>query len=349
MTAAVLIIAMLLVGLLPMLPRFIHLVIIPDFTMLWTGGRFGLHSPSLVYDVDAMTAAQQDLRASAKAGPLPFIYPPTTLLFVAPFALIPFWPAYILWTIVGVVAFWTAARRVTSGWIATLSLLSPPALVVLVLGQTSFVVGAAILWSLALMRERPVLAGALMAVGAAIKPQSAILGPVAFIADRNWKALFAAGCTWLLLACASFTFGPWLWLDWFNDLTAFPDILAHFQLYPRGATPAMLAHSLQLDPTIFFIAGVVVGVTVAWIGMKSDDLKTRAIAFVGGTMLASPYAMNYELVMMAPMLIAAALTTTVAGLVIALPLVAARVYAIVPSLVVSVALALWVSRRSKAN
>jgi hypothetical protein len=91
------------------------------------------------------------------------------------------------------------------------------------------------------------------------------------------------------------------------------------------------------------------GITVAWIGMKSEDVKTRALAFVGGTLLASPYAMNYELVMMAPMLIAAALTTTVAGLIIALPLVAARVYAIVPSLLVSVTLALWMSRRSKAS
>jgi hypothetical protein len=346
-TAAVVILAMLLVGFLPMLPRFIHLVIIPDFTMLWTGGHFGLHSPSLVYDVDAMTAAQQTLRARAKAGPLPFIYPPTTLLFVAPFALVPFWPAYILWTIAGVVAFWTAARRLASGWIATLSLLSPPALVVLVLGQTTFVVGAPVLWSVALMRDRPVLSGALMGVAAAIKPQSAMLGPVAFIADRNWKALIAAACTWLLLACASLAFGPRLWLDWFNDLAAFPDILAHFDLYRRGATPAMFARFLNLDPTAFFIAGTVIGVAVAWIGMKSDDVKTRALAFVGGTLLASPYAMNYELVMMAPMLVAAALTTTLAGLIIALPIVGERVYAIVPLLLVSVTLALWMSRRSK--
>jgi hypothetical protein len=217
-----------------------------------------------------------------------------------------------------------------------------------VLGQTTFLVGAAILWSLALMRDRPVLSGVLMGVAAAIKPQSAILAPVAFIADRNWKALIAAGCTWLLLACASLAFGPRLWLDWFDDLAVFPEILTHFELDHRGATPSMLARFLHLDPTAFFIVGMLAGVAVAWIGMKSDDLKTRALAFVGGTMLASPYAMNYELVMMAPMLIAAALTTTLAGLVIALPLVASRVYAIVPSLLVSMALALWTSRRSKA-
>ena len=126
-TAAVVILAMLLVGFLPMLPRFIHLVIIPDFTMLWTGGHFGLHSPSLVYDVDAMTAAQQTLRARAKAGPLPFIYPPTTLFVLVPFALVPFWPAYVLWTIAGAVAFWTAALDYVAreGDDDTLALLRP--------------------------------------------------------------------------------------------------------------------------------------------------------------------------------------------------------------------------------
>lgn len=348
-TAAVVILAMLLVAFVPILPRIIHLVIVPDFTMFWMGGRFGLHSPSLLYDVDALTAAQAGLRERAKAGPLPFIYPPTTLLVLAPFALMPFWPAFILWTIAGAVAFWTAARRLTSGGVALLSLLSPPATLVLILGQTTFIVGAAILWSLALLRERPILSGALMALGAAIKPQSAILAPVAFIADRNWKALIAAGCTWLLLACASLAFGPGLWLDWIGALPTFPDILAQWKLDQHGATPFMLARFLHFDPTPFFVAGMVAGVALAWIGMKSDDVKTRALAFVGGTMLASPYAMNYELLMMAPMLIAAALTTTVAGLVIALPLVAARVYAIVPSLLVSVTLALWTSRRSKSD
>ena len=349
MTAAVLIVAMVLVASVPLIPRIIHLILVPDFTMFWMGGRFALNSPSLLYDVDALTAAQQGLRERAKLGPLPFIYPPTALLFLVPFALVPFWTAYALWTIAGVVAFWTAARRITSGRIATFSLLSPPATLVLILGQTSFVVGAAILWSLALMRDRPILSGALMAVGAAIKPQSAILAPVAFLADRNWKALIAAAGTWLLLACASLAFGPRLWLDWIEDLPSFHAILVHWHLYQLGATPFMLARFLHLDPTIFLIAGMVVGVAFAWIGMKSDDLKTRAVAFVGGTMLASPYAMNYELIMMAPMLIAAALTTTVAGVVIALPLVAARVYAIVPSLLFSVTLALWTSRRSKAE
>ena len=348
MTAVVLICAMLLVAIVPLLPRIIHLILIPDFTMFWMGGRFGLFAPSLLYDVDALTAAQAGLRIGAKPGPLPFIYPPTTLPFLVPFALVPFWPAYALWTIAGAVAFWTAARRLTSGWIATLSVFSPAGVLVLILGQTSFMVGAAILWSLALLRERPILSGALMAVAAAIKPQSAILAPVAFIAARNWRALIAAGCTWLVIAFVSLAFGPRLWLDWIEDLPSFHEILVYWKLYQLGATPLMLARFLHLDPTAFLVAGVVAGVAVAWIGMKSDDLNTRALAFVGGTMLASPYAMNYELVMMAPMLIAAALTTTLTGLVIALPLVASRVYAIVPSLAVSVALALWTSRRSKA-
>ena len=80
--------------------------------------------------------------------------------------------------------------------------------------------------------------------------------------------------------------------------------------------------------------------------LKFDDVKARALAFVAGTLLASPYAMNYERLMMAPMLVAAMLTTSLAGLVIAIPLVASRVYAFVPSLLVSMALTLWTPKRS---
>lgn len=54
-----------------------------------------------------------------------------------------------------------------------------------------------------------------------------------------------------------------------------------------------------------------------------------------GTLIATPYAIRYELGMLAPSLLDALLTGTVRGLLIALPLYCLNVLTIVPALLVS--------------
>lgn len=333
--AAAMIVAMAVVALAPPLAGIVRVGLVPDFTMLWIGGRFALQSPSLVYDVEAVTAAQQWIR-DVSFAPLPFVYPPTALLLLAPFGALPFWPAYILWTAAGAFVFWTAARRLVRSWAAPLSFLSPHVVIVLLLGQTTLFVGAAVLWSIALLRSRPVLAGALMGVAAAIKPQSAFLAPIAFVAGRNWIALAAAACSWLLLATASLVFGPALWFDWINALAAFPDMVAQWKLDRLGGTPSMMARFFGIDPAPFFVAGLAAGIAIVWIGSRSDDASTRALTFVSGTLLASPYAMAYELAMIAPVLVSAMLTVNLRGLITAAPLFALRSYMVPPALLTSV-------------
>ena len=344
---AALIGTMILVALIPHLPSLMHMIIIPDFTMLWTGGRFAIDMPSQVYDVESVTAAQAWIR-DAKRGPLPFIYPPTALLLIVPFGLLPFWPSFILWTVVGATAFWVAASLVSSRRAAALALLSPPAVTVLMLGQTTLLVGAAVLASLAWFKDRPILSGVLMGVAAAIKPQSAFLAPVAYLACRNWTAMVAAAGTWLLIALMSLGFGPTLWLDWLAALPDFPGMIAEWKLDRYGATPSMLARFIGADPTTFFVAGLLAGIAAVWVASKSEEPSIRALGFVGGTLIASPYAMNYEVAIAAPMLVAALLTTTLRGLVIAMPLVALRVYAIVPAVLLSLTVTLW-PRRANLN
>jgi hypothetical protein len=64
-------------------------------------------------------------------------------------------------------------------------------------------------------------------------------------------------------------------------------------------------------------------------------VKKRVLVLIGGTLIATPYAIRYELGMLTPSLVDALLAGTARGLLIALPLYCLNVFTIVPALVAS--------------
>lgn len=306
------------------LPRIMSWSVLPDFTVFWSAGRVA--NP---YDTQALTLAQA-FAVNPANGPRPFPYPPPALFLVMPFALLPFWTAYWVWNAVSAAAFWSAARRVVSAPAAALAMAAPHTMLVFILGQTSLLLGALVIWSLSLLRSRPFLAGVLVGLAGAIKPQVALLAPVAFISGRHWRALAGAAAGLVASVLASLPFG--LWDDWLSVIRAFPSIIEQYKLFVLGATPAMAARTLGVPIAPIQIAGIVAGVWIVWMGFRRDDLQFRLISLVCGTLLASPYAMRYELAILSPVFAAALLSRR--------PLVAAPAFmmhsvTIVPATLVS--------------
>src|SRR5947199_191898 len=76
------------------------------------------------------------------------------------------------------------------------------------------------------LRRRPLLAGVLLGVGAAIKPQIFLLVPLALAADRQWRTMLAAGVTGAALAAASaLVWGVDVWRQWLQALPRFNDVV----------------------------------------------------------------------------------------------------------------------------
>lgn len=322
--------ALVVVSLSLLIPRLANWPVTPDFTVLWTAGRFALIRPHDVYDWNALTAAQMSLRPPV--GPLPFPYPPSALPVMAPFALLPFWPAFWLWTAVSAALFWTAARRITPA--APLVFAAPHVVLVLLLGQTTLLVGALLIWGVTLVRDRPALAGLLLGIAASIKPQSAILLPVALLAGRHWVAIGGACAGFVAMALLSLPFGISLWADWLRALRDLPAIVSGYGLDVLGASPRMALTALGL-PLWLHGVFVLLAVALVWRAFRAEDTKRRILVLVAATLLASPYAIRYELANLAPSLVDALLAGTIRGLLIALPLFALNVFTIVPALVVS--------------
>jgi hypothetical protein len=275
-----------------------------DFKVFWTAGQ--LEQP-LVYDFAAVTAA-----IPGEAGLRPFLSPPTFLLAMTPLAAMPLWPAFLLWTLIGLSIFCVQGVRV-AGKASILILFTAPAFHwALLAGQVTLVVGGLIYLGVACLSRRPIAAGLIFACAALLKPQAALLIPIALIAGSHYRALGAAIAAGSLGGLISIALqGPGMWLGWLGAIEAFAELIEASGFISKSITPASLAHSSNaqgLAETAIIAAGALLGLICCWLVFrKSDDAALRAGAVVCGALLCTPYAMGYEA---APLLPAAAALLT---------------------------------------
>jgi hypothetical protein len=269
-----------------------------DFSCFWAGGRAALTAPHQLYDFDYITGLQ-----GWPLGPgalRPFIYPPSALAVFIPFALMPFWLGYGLWVAATGGVFLAAGLRLKAPW---WFILLPPIAQVVYCGQVTFLIGGLTLLGLTLDR-RPWLAGLAFGVAAAIKPQLLVLLPVALLAQRNWAALAGAAIAGAAMVIGSLVvFGLQPWLDWVSALGRFQQlILMSPSLRADALTPYAALAGLGLPGPLAFLLIPPVVVLVWRAFARPSPPADRALLLLGGALLVSPYAMNYELALLAPSL-----------------------------------------------
>lgn len=261
-----------------------------DFAALWAGARV---DPSRLYDFASVTAGQAWLHT---LNVRPFVYPPSALLFLKPFGLLPFEVAYALFTAASAALFVWAARRIGARSMVLLLTAAPLILVALV-GQMTFLIGGLVMAGLS-FRRRPWLAGALFAVAGMIKPQMLVLLPLALAVGRDWRTFLATGIAALLIGLASLATGA-SWIDWFEALPRFADLIARDQsLLDTTMTPFV-----WLGPASYLLT-IPVALAGVWLAFRCEGLAERALALLGGALLVSPYAMNYEIALLVPAVLA---------------------------------------------
>lgn len=142
-----------------------------------------------------------------EAGASGLIYPPTTFVVMAPVAALPWRIATIAWGAANIAAFGAAAwallrlaglRARSARGIALLAacLAFAPVHTALAFGQTAMLpVALVLLAQVAARRERPALAGALLAIACALKPQLAGLFVVLEAMRGRWRVVASAAIT----------------------------------------------------------------------------------------------------------------------------------------------------------
>lgn len=278
-----------------------------DFLGLWSAGRMALEGrAAAAYDWTVHRQWEVDFIGHEMAGYYGWHYPPTFLLALSPLSLLPYVPAWLLWS--GL----TAALMVRLLWLVVprralvAALMAAPAtLWCVVTGQTGFLTAALMAGALGLAERRPVVAGMFLGL-LTYKPHFGLLFPIALIAGRRWRMIASATATALALAAVSaLVFGPQTWSAFLHSTTATVDdvlrvgrpgwsklqsLYALLQGWGVGEGTAMVAQGVQ----VLVLAG-----GVAWVFARPMRFSIQAALLAAASLLATPYGYVYDLPVLA--------------------------------------------------
>ena len=161
-----------------------------DYGMFWVAGVVARHGQAAaLYGPHYAALAARIL--PYKTGWWPFVYPPIILPVAYAVALLPLAAGYYAVSVLVVLASARLLRAAGLPWrCVAAGLASFPAMWTLYLGQLGMLCGALLVYGLARLHARPVRAGAALGL-LAVKPQYALLVPVAVLAARRWRTCAA--------------------------------------------------------------------------------------------------------------------------------------------------------------
>lgn len=277
-----------------------------DFLNFWIYGREAWSAaPARFYDIVLYNRHLAELVPWTYATQQ-WSYPPHVLFFAAPFGLLPYGIAYVLWTALGVVAFWAAALDRDDSWREFAALaLAPAALLCLVSGQNAFFTAAILIAIYRFIDARPLLIGALIGI-LTVKPQLGLLLPFMLVLTGRWRVFLAAAATTIAFVGASIlVFGVDVWLAYLG-----PGVrLQEYVLQAPSAiivalmpTVFMNARIAGLGPEIAYVIQAVAALAavaaVIWTYARRRDPLLSYGALLVATLVATPYLMSYDLVVM---------------------------------------------------
>lgn len=289
--------------------RISHKTPYHDFANLWAGTRMAIsgHVADL-FDLAAYRANLQQMFLMPLSQE--WSYPPSMLLFGAPFALLPVFPAWLAWTFGTIFALWLAIRPMKLGaGVEAAILVSPAVATAALFGQNGSLVAALLIGGLMAAPTRPVLGGFLIGL-LTIKPHFGVLIPVALLATGNWRAIVSAGVTTVALVAGSAAwFGVDTWVSfWTFTRPLMTEILeATFpQPYQANAqTMFFLTRTLGADvTTAYAVQGVLTLIAIAttfwlWLPKRNAELREKVALTAVMALLASPYGYSYDTVPLA--------------------------------------------------
>jgi len=274
-----------------------------DFMAFWSAARLALAGHAAAAFAEPAIAAVQHAAVPALPGIIfPWHYPPTFLVLVAPFGLLPY-PAALALFLLATTAPWIAlvARVLPDrrAWIVAAA--APAGLITLLDGQNAFLTASLAGFALLSLERRPLCAGILIGL-LAIKPQLAVLFPLALLAESRWRTIAAAAATVAALAVLALAlFGAGDWAAFFRDLPV-AEAIGDAGAVPWGTMPSaeIFVRSLGGPLGLAHAAQAIVAVVAAlgvWRAWRRPDspFEAKAATLLVAALLVPPYVFYYDL------------------------------------------------------
>ncbi|WP_308911964.1 glycosyltransferase family 87 protein [Pseudokordiimonas caeni] len=269
-------------------------------------------TPELAYEAKAHHARETAI-AGQDVGYYSFSYPPGFLMLLAPFGLLPYPFAVLLWLGLTLAALLYVVRQVTPDKAAILLVLAFPAtFVTFGHGQNAFLTAALMGAAFVTLDKRPWVAGVFIGL-LTIKPHLGLLWPLALLAGGHWRTIVAAGVTTLLLQGATWlAFGTATWVGFLEGGTLATRVLTE-GLVPWSKMQSLYA-GLRLigvphvaAMAVHGMAAVIAAVAVWQVWRRGAPLGVRAATLVTSALIVTPFVLDYDLMILAPGLLLFAL------------------------------------------
>jgi arabinofuranan 3-O-arabinosyltransferase len=275
---------------------------VTDFLVFWLAGKAALHgAAAAAYDPNIHHALEVAAAGREFSGQLPWRYSPLFFFVVAPLAVIPYLPAFIVWVGGMLAAFAMTLSRIARSPVGVLLACATPAVFInAICGQNGPLTAALIGAALLNLEERPVLSGTFIAL-LTYKPQFGILLPLVLVAGGYWRALIAAtiACAaGVLISCLVFGFDSLGAFLHFLPITS-NALLVHGQNgFNKIQTVYGLLRWLGFGNSAGWAAQTALIATVAaavlWLWKRNVPFPLKAAALAAATLLATPHLYAYD-------------------------------------------------------
>ena len=268
-------------------------------TLTWQGRPAEAYEPALQHAAERAVFAGRDV---------PFYgwhYPPFFFAVAFLVAAIPYAWGLSIWLAASLAAYLAAIRAILPRPETLLVAAAFPAVFVNIgHGQNGFLTAALLGGALHWLDRRPWLAGLLIGC-LAYKPQFGVLIPIALLAGRRWSTIGAAIVTVAALVAISFVaLGAGLWQAFADSMsftqavvleqggTGWEKIQSIFSAARMWGAGVHLAYAVQIALALMLAA------SLAWLWQSDAAYELKASALATGSLLATPYVLDYDLVVL---------------------------------------------------
>ena len=279
-----------------------------DFSNVYAAGTYVLEGqPAAPFEPARQFAREQAIFGAATQF-YGWHYPPFFLALAALLALMPYALALFVWQGATLALYACAMRAITGPdkLALVLALAFPAVFINLGHGHNGFLTAALMTGALLQLDRRPVLAGILFGV-LAYKPQFGLLIPFVLAASGRWRTFAAAAATVAALALvATLAFGLDVWRAFLDSMTFTREVVLErgdtgwHKIQSAFSWARMWGASVGLAYVAQATVTLCVGGALVWLWRTAAPFALKAAALLIATLLATPYSLDYDLMLLAP-------------------------------------------------
>lgn len=278
-----------------------------DFSNVYAAGVLTLKGqPEAAYDPAPQHAAEREVFGGRDVPFYGWHYPPLFLFAAAALSFLSYGWALFAWLAITLTTYLAAIRAILPRPETLVVALAFPAVFInLGHGQNGFLTAALLGGSLVLLDRRPLFAGILIGL-LAYKPQFGVLIPLVLAATGRWQVFGAAAVTVITASAASYAvFGIEVWHAFFESTAFTRNVVLESggtgwqKIQSVFAATRMWGASIETAYAVQIILGSSIAASLIWLWRSAAAFPLKAAALAVGSLLATPYVLDYDLMVLA--------------------------------------------------